>query len=188
MTKLGDLTVRHWRNYPLWRYCEKSPHFNHNLEKKAVWRIRDVYPGSWFLPIPDPRSRILDPKTATKERGWKKFSVITFYVATNLTKLQIILVLKCWRQKFRANFQRIIELFTQKIVNKLSKIWVWDPGFEIRDPEKTYSGSRGQKGTGSRIRNTGKKWGRRHSFDVTTSLCAYWIYGHLKYGLFRCFQ
>jgi hypothetical protein len=24
----------------------------------------------------------------------------------------------------------------------------------IRDPEKTYSGSRGQKGTGSRIRNT----------------------------------
>jgi hypothetical protein len=33
-----------------------------------------------------------------------------------------------------ANFQRIIELFTQKIVTKLSKVWVWDPGFEIRDP------------------------------------------------------
>jgi hypothetical protein len=28
-----------------------------------------------------------------------------------------------------ANFQIIIELFTQKIVKKLSKIWVWDPGF-----------------------------------------------------------
>ncbi len=28
-------------------------------------------------------------------------------------------------------------------------------GSEIRDPEKTFSGSRGQKGTGSRIRNTG---------------------------------
>jgi hypothetical protein len=29
-----------------------------------------------------------------------------------------------------ANFQRNIELFTQKIVNKLSKIWGWgrDPG------------------------------------------------------------
>jgi hypothetical protein len=52
-----------------------------------------------------------------------------------------------------ANFQRIIEL-TQKIVTKLSKIWVWDSGFGIRDPEKTYSGpgSRHQKGTGSRIR------------------------------------
>jgi hypothetical protein len=36
----------------------------------------------------------------------------------------------------------MIELFTQKIVTKLSKIWVWDPGSEIRDPEKTYSESR----------------------------------------------
>jgi hypothetical protein len=47
--------------------------------------------------IPDPDfypSRIPDPKTATKERGEKKFVVITFYVATNFTKLQIILVLK----------------------------------------------------------------------------------------------
>ncbi len=44
------------------------------------------------------------------------------------------------KKKIWANIQRIIELFTQKIVTKLSKIWVWDPG------------SRGQKGTGSRIR------------------------------------
>ncbi len=28
-------------------------------------------PGSWFLPILDPGSRIPDPKTATKERGEK---------------------------------------------------------------------------------------------------------------------
>ncbi len=33
-----------------------------------------------------------------------------------------------------ANFQRIIELFTKKIVKKLFKIWYWDPGSEIRDP------------------------------------------------------
>jgi hypothetical protein len=38
------------------------------------------------------------------------------------------------KKKIGANFQRIIELFTQKIVSKLSKIWVWDPGSEIRDP------------------------------------------------------
>ncbi len=44
-------------------------------------------PGSWFLPIPDPGSRIPDPKTATKERGEKKLVVIPFYVATNFTKL-----------------------------------------------------------------------------------------------------
>jgi hypothetical protein len=67
-----------------------------------VLRIRDVYPGS-RIPIfthrgsriPDSGSQISDPKTATKERGEKKLVVIPFYVATNFTKLEIILVLKC---------------------------------------------------------------------------------------------
>ncbi len=27
-----------------------------------------------------------------------------------------------------------MELFTQKVVTKLSKIWVWDPGSRIPDP------------------------------------------------------
>jgi hypothetical protein len=38
-------------------------------------------------------SRIPDPKTASKERGEKKFVVIPFIVATNFTKLKIILSL-----------------------------------------------------------------------------------------------
>jgi hypothetical protein len=43
------------------------------------------------------------------------------------------------KKKILTNFQRIIDLFTQKIVSKLSKIWVWDPGsgknlFRIPDP------------------------------------------------------
>jgi hypothetical protein len=38
------------------------------------------------------------------------------------------------KKKIWANFQRIIELFTQKIVKKVLKIWSWDPGSEIRDP------------------------------------------------------
>jgi hypothetical protein len=45
------------------------------------------------------------------------------------------------KKKIWANFQRTIELFTQKIVNKLSKIWIWDPVsgknlpvFRIPDP------------------------------------------------------
>jgi hypothetical protein len=46
------------------------------------------------------------------------------------------------KKKIWANFQRIIKLFTKKFVKKLLKIWSWDPGSEIRDPEKTYSGSR----------------------------------------------
>jgi hypothetical protein len=47
------------------------------------------------LRIRDPGSRIPDPKTAANERGEKKFFVIPFYVATNFTKLKIILVLTC---------------------------------------------------------------------------------------------
>jgi hypothetical protein len=43
------------------------------------------------------------------------------------------------KKKGGVSFQRIIELFTQKFVTKLSRIWVWDPGSEMRDPEKTYS-------------------------------------------------
>jgi hypothetical protein len=66
---------------------------------------------SGILIFTHPGSRIPDPKTATKERGEKKF-VITFYVATNFTKLLIILVLL--KKKIWANFQRVIELFTQK--------------------------------------------------------------------------
>ncbi len=64
-------------------------------------RIWDVYPGSRILIfthpgswIPDLGLRIPDPKTATKESE-KKFVVIPFYVATNFTKLNIIIVLKC---------------------------------------------------------------------------------------------
>jgi hypothetical protein len=51
------------------------------------------------------------------------------------------------KKNFLASFQKIIEIFTQKFVTKLSKIWVWDPGsgknlfripdlgFLIPDPE-----------------------------------------------------
>jgi len=38
------------------------------------------------------------------------------------------------KKKIWVNFEIIIELFTHKIVTKLSKIWVWDPGSGIRDP------------------------------------------------------
>jgi hypothetical protein len=43
------------------------------------------------------------------------------------------------KKKIWANFQRIVEVFTQKIFNMLSNIWVWDPGsgknlFRIPDP------------------------------------------------------
>ncbi len=109
--------------------------FNYFL---AVLRIRDVYPGSWFLPIPDLGSRIPDPKTATNSHKFNK--IVHYFMFEMLNK-------KVW-----ANFQRIIELLAQKIVTKLSKIWVWDPRSGIRKKPIPDPGSGGQKGTGSRIR------------------------------------
>jgi hypothetical protein len=63
-----------------------------------------------------------------------------------------MLFLKCYRKRIWPSFQRIVEVFTQKIFNMLLNIWVWDPRsgirkknlFQVPDP-----GSRGQKGTGS---------------------------------------
>ncbi len=81
----------------------------------------------------------------------KKFVVIPFYVATN-HKIEHYFRFEVLKKKIWANFQRIIELFTQKIVTKLSKIWVRDPGSGIRKIPIPDPGSRGQKGTGSRIR------------------------------------
>jgi hypothetical protein len=63
------------------------------------------------------------------------------------------------KKKIWANFQRIIGLFTKKIVKKLLKIWSWDPGSEIRDPEKTYSGSRIQGSKRHRIPDP-KHWAK----------------------------
>jgi hypothetical protein len=83
-----------------------------------------------------------------KDRS-KKYRYL-FIEAINVTKLNYF-IFEMLRKKIWANFQRIIELFTQKIVTKLSKIWVWDPGTEIQDPEKTYSGSRIQGSKRHRI-------------------------------------
>ncbi len=57
-----------------------------SIALKTVLRIRDVNPGSRILSFTHPGSRIPGPKTATKERGEKKFVVIPFFVATNFTK------------------------------------------------------------------------------------------------------
>ncbi len=105
---------------------------------KPVLRIRDVYPGSRILIFTHPGSRIPYPKTATKERG-EKICCHTFLGSHKFHKIVNYFSFEVLKKKNWANFQRIIELFTQKIVTKLSKIWVWDPGsektlFRIPDP------------------------------------------------------
>jgi hypothetical protein len=58
----------------------------------------------------------------------KKFDVKPFYVATKSNKIINYFSFEVIKKKIWANFQRIIELFTKKIVKKLFKIWSWDPG------------------------------------------------------------
>jgi hypothetical protein len=75
----------------------------------------------------------------------------TFLCSHKFPKIENYFSFQLQKKKFLANFLRILELFTQKIVTMLSKIWVWDPGSEIRDPEKTFSGSRIQGSKRHRI-------------------------------------
>jgi hypothetical protein len=91
------------------------------------------HPGYQILILTHPGSRISD----------------TFFCSHKFHKIENYFIFEMLKGKIWANFQRIIELFNQKVVTKLSKIWVWDSGSgkkHIRDP-----GSRGQKGTGSQV-------------------------------------
>jgi hypothetical protein len=74
----------------------------------------------------------------------KKLVVISIFVATSQN--QNCFIFELVKKNFWANLQ----ISTQKY-----GFGVWDSGSgsEIRDLEKSYSGSRNQKGTGYRIRN-----------------------------------
>jgi hypothetical protein len=91
-----------------------------------VWRIRDVNPGSRIpdpdFYQPDPGSRIPDPKTGRKKGGEKKNFVKHFFCSHKFHKMQNYLIFELLKKKIWAKFQRIMELFTQKVVTKLSKI------------------------------------------------------------------
>jgi hypothetical protein len=87
--------------------------------------------------IPNLGSRISDlwSKNSNKREGWKNLLSYLFFSHKNhkienyinfelvKTKIWANLQPKNW-----ANLQRILKVPTQKIVIKLSKIWVWDPG------------------------------------------------------------
>jgi len=65
LTKLSELWV--WNSRSGKNVSDPDPGIKKNQCCGSGMFITD--PGSWFLPIPDPGSRIPDPKTATKERG-----------------------------------------------------------------------------------------------------------------------
>jgi hypothetical protein len=106
------------------------------------------YLGSWILIFTHPGSQISDLgsriQKQEQKRGVKKNLLSYLFCSYKFLQIANYFIFEMLKKKIWANFQRIIELFTQKIVTKLSKIWGWDPGSEIRDPEKTYSRSRTQ--------------------------------------------
>ncbi len=84
-------------------------------------------------------SRISAPgsKNSNKRGKWKKICCPTFFCSNKYHKIENYFIFELVRKKIWPNLQRIIKLYTQKIVIKFSKILVWDPG-----SGKTYSGFR----------------------------------------------
>jgi hypothetical protein len=122
----------------------------------AVLRIRDVYPGSRILIFTHPGSRI--PNLGSRiqkrqqKRGVKKICCPPFFCSHKFNKIDYYFVSEMLKKKIWTKFQRIFEVFTPKNCHQALKNMGLGSGIwkkPIPDP-----GSRGQKGTGSRIRNT----------------------------------
>jgi hypothetical protein len=94
-----------------------------------VLQIKDVHPESRILTFTHPGSRIPNPgsriQKQEQKRRVKKICCYTFFCSHKFHKIVNYFIFEMLKKKIWANFQRIIELFTQKPVTKLSKIWVW---------------------------------------------------------------
>jgi hypothetical protein len=92
-----------------------------------------------FIPDPDfYPSRISDPlsKNSNNRERRKKISCHTFLCSHKFHKIVNYFSFEVLKKKIWATFQRIIELFTKKIVKKLLKIWSWDPGSRIQGSKR----------------------------------------------------
>jgi hypothetical protein len=126
------------------------------LDYFPMLRIWDVYPGSWFLSIPDLGSQMLDvsPTFFLKPQISLNWNLFYFWTAVEKNLSQ-----------FTKNYG--IELFPQKISLRSQKYvlgsWVRDPRSRIRKNPIPDPRSRGQKATGFRIRirNTGTAFSNR---------------------------
>ncbi len=103
--------------------------------------------------IPDPDfypSRIPDlgSKNSNKRDGWEKNLCHTIFCSHKFPKLQIILFLKC-RKNFLGQFSKNYRTFYPKNCQEALKNMGLESG--IRDPEKTYPGSRIQGSKRHRI-------------------------------------
>ncbi len=110
-------------------------------------------PGSWFLPIPDPGSRIPDPGSKNSNKtGMKKF--FWFFCSHKFHKTEYYFSFDMLKKKNLSQFSKNYWSFYPKNCHQALK----NIGFEsgIQDPGSGKKpipdpGSRGQKGSGSRI-------------------------------------
>jgi hypothetical protein len=102
-----------------------------------VLRIKDFYPGSWFLSITDGETRIQQQQ---QKRSGKTNFFPTFVVATNIKILKLFYI---WTVKdIWASSQRIIVIFLPRkllISSEKYRFGIRDPGsgknlFRIPDP------------------------------------------------------
>ncbi len=115
------------------------------VQDKAVLRIRDVYPGSRFIFVhPDPGSLI--PKLPKKERDKKSWLSHLFLTPQISQNLKIILFLHWWRKKSGPIYKELKNFSFKKLSKRSQKY-----RFGIRDPKKTYFGSRIQGSKRHRI-------------------------------------
>jgi hypothetical protein len=99
-------------------------------------------PGSRILIFTHPGSRISDLgsriQKQQQKREVKKFDVIPFNVATNFNKIVQYFSFEEVKKKIWANFQRIMDLFTQKIVPRsgIRKKPIPVPGSQIQGSKR----------------------------------------------------
>jgi hypothetical protein len=116
---------------------------NQSIKLNAALRVADAGclsripdPDFYPSPIPDLESRISDPRSQIQKRqqkrGVKKNLLSYYFCSHKFHKIKNYCIFEMLKKTICVNFQRIIEVFTQKIFTKLSKIWVWNPGSEIR--------------------------------------------------------
>ncbi len=121
-------------------------HYRDGLLPLKIWAF--FVPGSWFLPNPDPES-----KNSNKREGWKQICCHTFICSHKFHKIVNYFIFEMLKKKFGPIFKELLN-FLPKILSLSSQKY----GFGIRNLRSRVRkkpipdpGSRGQKGTGSRI-------------------------------------
>jgi hypothetical protein len=132
---LYELHHTHLRNKETTIYAIVSFYlWKTNKTSTQVPSVADAGCLSRILFFVHPGSRISDPGSKQQKRGVKKICCLTFFCSHKYHKIEIIFMFKLAKKNFWPNLQKIIELFTQKIVIKTSnyRLGIPDPGYGVK--------------------------------------------------------